>query len=144
MTSPRAPPHEYSGARAWHFRPPPRAGAGREAVTGWNWFKHKHQERGRGEPAVIASMTLAIARIHGIDPKRIYVAGLPPGGAMATIVGAAYPGGRSGGRHLYRPKGAGRFERDAAFLPDPSAGRARFTKEQMSIKLFRTRNKDDR
>lgn len=57
----------------------------------WNWFKHNHQGRGRGEPAVIASMTQAVVRERGIDPLRVYIAGLSAGGAMAAIVGAAYP-----------------------------------------------------
>jgi poly(hydroxyalkanoate) depolymerase family esterase len=57
----------------------------------WNWFKHNHQQRGRGEAAVVASMTLAAMQAHGIDARRVYVAGLSAGGAMAAIVGAAYP-----------------------------------------------------
>ena len=57
----------------------------------WNWFKHNHQERGRGEPAVIASMTQAVMKAHPIDPRRVYLAGLSAGGAMAATVGAAYP-----------------------------------------------------
>jgi poly(hydroxyalkanoate) depolymerase family esterase len=57
----------------------------------WNWFKHSHQERGRGEPAVIASMTQAVVRERGLDPLRVYIAGLSAGGAMAAIVGGAYP-----------------------------------------------------
>ncbi|WP_298235472.1 PHB depolymerase family esterase [uncultured Azohydromonas sp.] len=57
----------------------------------WNWFKHNHQGRGRGEPALLAGMTRAVVERHGIDPRRVYVAGLSAGGAMAAILGAAYP-----------------------------------------------------
>ncbi|WP_029001188.1 extracellular catalytic domain type 1 short-chain-length polyhydroxyalkanoate depolymerase [Azohydromonas australica] len=57
----------------------------------WNWFKHNHQGRGRGEPALLAGMTRAVVERHGIDPQRVYVAGLSAGGAMAAILGAAYP-----------------------------------------------------
>jgi poly(hydroxyalkanoate) depolymerase family esterase len=57
----------------------------------WNWFKHSHQERGRGEPALLAAMTREIMTRHAIDPARVYVAGLSAGGAMAAILGEAYP-----------------------------------------------------
>ena len=57
----------------------------------WNWFKHNHQKRGSGEPALIASLTQSLVQQHGIDPHRVFVAGLSAGGAMAAIVGAAYP-----------------------------------------------------
>jgi poly(hydroxyalkanoate) depolymerase family esterase len=57
----------------------------------WNWFKHNHQARGRGEPALLAGMTRAVIDRHGIDPQRVYVAGLSAGGAMAAILGVAYP-----------------------------------------------------
>ncbi len=57
----------------------------------WNWFKHNHQSRGRGEAALLASMTLAVIQQHGIDAQRVYIAGLSAGGAMAAIVAAAYP-----------------------------------------------------
>jgi poly(hydroxyalkanoate) depolymerase family esterase len=57
----------------------------------WNWFKHTHQQRHRGEPALIASMTQAIVARHGIDPRRVYIAGLSAGGAMAAVVAACWP-----------------------------------------------------
>ena len=57
----------------------------------WNWFKHNHQSRGRGEAALLASLTLSVMKQHGIDASRVYIAGLSAGGAMAAIVAAAYP-----------------------------------------------------
>ncbi len=57
----------------------------------WNWFKHTHQSRGRGEAALLASMTLSVIQQHGIDARRVYIAGLSAGGAMAAIVAAAHP-----------------------------------------------------
>ena len=58
---------------------------------GWNWFKHNHQKRGRGEPALLAGMTQGVMSRYNIDPQRVYVAGLSAGGAMAAILGDAYP-----------------------------------------------------
>jgi poly(hydroxyalkanoate) depolymerase family esterase len=57
----------------------------------WNWFKHNHQRRDSGEPALLAAMTKAVMRQYGIDAGRVYIAGLSAGGAMAAIVAAAYP-----------------------------------------------------
>lgn len=58
----------------------------------WNWFKHVHQRRGRGEPGLIEETVRAITAAHGVNPDRVFVAGLSAGGAMAAILGSVCPG----------------------------------------------------
>ena len=57
----------------------------------WNWFKRAHQRRDKGEPAILAGMTREVLKRYGMDASRVYVAGLSAGGAMAAVMGAAYP-----------------------------------------------------
>ena len=57
----------------------------------WNWFKSQHQQRGRGEPAVLAALVQHLVAEHDLDASRVYVAGLSAGGAMADILGHCYP-----------------------------------------------------
>jgi poly(hydroxyalkanoate) depolymerase family esterase len=57
----------------------------------WNWFLPEHQRRGSGEPALLASLTLAVVQQYSIDPRSVFIAGMSAGGVMATLTAQAYP-----------------------------------------------------
>ena len=57
----------------------------------WNWFKATDQVRDSGEPSLIAGIVRDVAARHGVDMRRIFVAGLSAGAAMAVILGETYP-----------------------------------------------------
>jgi poly(hydroxyalkanoate) depolymerase family esterase len=57
----------------------------------WNWFKPGDQSRDQGEPAIIAGLVAELSLTWRLDRERICVAGLSAGGAMAVILGRAYP-----------------------------------------------------
>jgi poly(hydroxyalkanoate) depolymerase family esterase len=69
----------------------PEQAAHANASKCWNWFKPQDQRRGAGEPSLIAGIVSEVARRNGADPRRIYVAGLSAGAAMAVVLGETYP-----------------------------------------------------
>lgn len=69
----------------------PAQSRGNNAQSCWNWFGRGDQRRGRGEPAILAGLATQIAAQHKVGRDRTFVAGLSAGGAMAAILGEAYP-----------------------------------------------------
>jgi poly(hydroxyalkanoate) depolymerase family esterase len=57
----------------------------------WNWFLPQGQQRGTGEPALIAGLTSGAAAQFATDRRRIDVIGVSAGGATADIMAATYP-----------------------------------------------------
>ncbi len=57
----------------------------------FQWWDSAHVSRGSGEALSIAQMVEAMKTRHSIDPRRVYVTGLSAGGAMTSVMLAAYP-----------------------------------------------------
>ena len=69
---------------------PAQTGAANASAC-WNWFSPADQKRDAGEPAIIAGLTRDLIAEFALSRARIFVAGLSAGGAMAAIMGEAYP-----------------------------------------------------
>ena len=57
----------------------------------WNWFKQEDHGREQGEAALLAAMVRDIMARYDVDPRRVYVAGMSAGGAMAAVLAATHP-----------------------------------------------------
>jgi poly(hydroxyalkanoate) depolymerase family esterase len=77
-------------ARGWWVLYPAQSRAANGSGC-WNWFKPGDQRRGAGEPEILADMCASLVNRHGLDPARVFVAGLSAGGAMAVTLGATHP-----------------------------------------------------
>ncbi|MEU5971637.1 extracellular catalytic domain type 1 short-chain-length polyhydroxyalkanoate depolymerase [Streptomyces globisporus] len=57
----------------------------------FNWFQPGDTRRGQGEAASIRQMVALAATAYGADTGRVQVTGLSAGGAMTSVMLAAYP-----------------------------------------------------
>ena len=69
----------------------PEQSASRNPTHCWNWFRRGDQQRASGEPALLAALTHHLITTHRLDDRRVYVAGLSAGGAMAAILANTHP-----------------------------------------------------
>ena len=62
-----------------------------ESLGCWNWFDRAHLG-GQGEAAIVAAQIRdACGARYRIDRKRVFVAGMSAGGALAAILGVRFP-----------------------------------------------------
>ncbi len=69
-------PRQKDDANPWHC---------------WNWFDRRTMSGG-GEAAIVAAQIRTVRRKYRIDGKRVLVAGMSAGGALAAVIGVRFPG----------------------------------------------------
>lgn len=57
----------------------------------FNWYQPEDAARDRGEARSIRAMIAQMVELHRLDPARIFITGLSAGGAMTSVMLAAYP-----------------------------------------------------
>ena len=60
-------------------------------IRAFNWFRPGDMARGKGEALSIRQMIETMIIEHRIDRRRVFIAGLSAGGAMACVMLATYP-----------------------------------------------------
>ncbi len=68
----------------------PRQKEAANAWRCWNWFDSRTID-GHGEAAIVAAQIQAVAARYRADPRRIVVAGMSAGGALAAVMGVRHP-----------------------------------------------------
>ena len=56
----------------------------------WNWFDRR-TARGAGESAIVAAQAAEVIAKHGIEPRRVYLAGLSSGAGLAAALALRHP-----------------------------------------------------
>jgi len=56
----------------------------------WNWFD-KRTMNGKGEAAIVAAQIRSVRRSYRVDRRRVLVAGMSAGGALAAVLGVHFP-----------------------------------------------------
>ena len=68
----------------------PQQSMTRQVQRCWRWFKHDDLHGGADADLIAALIRAEVAR-HGLDPERVYIAGLSAGAGLAALVALRHP-----------------------------------------------------